>query len=153
MAKRRAPRKPPRCTAILLCERAIFNKETEKNSVVEVQDTIPVWQVPTSVGPLMAYARFDGGIGGYTVRFEIQDREAQHVVAETKKENWIEFGSTDEVVTLTTNFPPFEIAGEGLYDLIATVDDLITGRFTFRVVFYQDEEGDDGAQDEEESRP
>ena len=38
MARRKAPGDPPKCTAILLCERTIYNAETEKNSVIEILD-------------------------------------------------------------------------------------------------------------------
>ena len=71
-------------------------------------------------------------------------------IAIATPENLIEFGNTEEVVTLTARLPAFEVAGPGPHDLVGFADDRDVGRFTFRVVPYQDEGGVDGTQDAEE---
>jgi hypothetical protein len=117
--------------------------------VIEILDTIFVPGLPSTLGPLMAYARLVGGVGGHACRFEIHDLDAEEVAAETP-ENLIEFGDADEVVTLIASLPPFEITGWGRHDLIMFVEDRDAGRFTIRVAPYQDDEGDHGAQEDEE---
>ncbi len=115
VARRRAPRELPECTAILLCERAIYNPETERNSVIEVLDRIDMPDFPSTVGPVGAYARLVGGVGGYAFRFEIHDLEAGEIAIATP-ENLIEFGNAGEVVTLTARLPAFEVTGPGPHD-------------------------------------
>ncbi len=150
VARRRTPGVLPRCQAVLLCERVILNAETLRNSVIEILDWIYVAGVPATVGPLMAYAQLIGGIGGYAIRFEIQDLNADEIVAATG-ESLIEFGDADAALILTASFPPLEFAGLGPHDLVVFADDREIARSTFRVVPYQDEGGDDGAQGDEET--
>jgi hypothetical protein len=52
---------------------------------------------------------------------------------------------------LTASFPPLEFVGLGPHDLVVFADDREIARSTFRVVPYQDEGGDNGAQDDEET--
>jgi hypothetical protein len=52
VAKRKVRRDLPKCTAILLCERMIYNVETERNSVIEILDTIHGPDFPSTVGPV-----------------------------------------------------------------------------------------------------
>lgn len=150
MARRRTPGVSPRCQALVLCERVILNADTLRNSVIEILDWIYVAGMPAAVGPLMAYAQLIGGIGGYAIRFEIHDLNANEIVA-TTEEGLIEFGDANAALILTASFPPLEFAGLGPHDLVVFADDQDIARSTFRVVPYQDEGGDDGAQDDEET--
>jgi hypothetical protein len=150
VARRKTPRVSPKCQALVLCERVILNAETMRNSVVEILDGISATSVPFTVGPLMVYARLIGGTGGYAIRFEIHDLNANEIVAATG-ESLIEFGNTDAVLILTANFPPIELTGPGPYDLVAFVDDQDIARSTFHVVPDQGEDGNNGAQDDDES--
>ena len=118
--------------------------------MIEVHDTIFVPTVPSTVGPLMAYARLIGGVGAYTFRFEIHDLDGQEIVLATE-ENLIEFGSAEEVVALTANYPSLDLTRLGPHDLVLFANDWDGARFTFRVVPYPDEEEGDGAQDDEDS--
>ncbi len=144
VARRRTPGVLPRCQALLLCERVILNAETLRNSVIEILDWIYVTGVPATVGPLMAYVQLIGGIGGYAIRFEIHDLNANEIVAATG-ESLIEFGNADAALILTASFPPLEFAGLGPHDLVVFADDREIARSTFHVVPYQDEGGDNGA--------
>jgi hypothetical protein len=150
VARRRTPGVLPRCQALLLCERVILNAQTLRNSVIEILDWIDVTGVPATVGPLMAYVQLIGGIGGYAIRFEIHDLNANEIVAATG-ESLIEFGDADEALILTASLPPLEFAGLRPHDLVVFADDREIARSTFHVVPDQDEGGDNGAQDDEET--
>jgi hypothetical protein len=63
----------------------------------------------------------------------------------------IEFGNADAALILTASFPSLEFAGLGPHDLVVFTDDREIARSTFHVVPYQDEGGDNGAQDDEET--
>jgi hypothetical protein len=127
----------------------IYNAETDRNSVIEILDAIHVPEFPSTVGPVATYARLVGGVGGYAFRFEIHGLSAGEIALATS-ENLIEFANAEEVVTLTARLPAFEVNGPGPHYLVVFADDQDLGRFTFRVVPYQSEGGDNGTQDAEE---
>jgi hypothetical protein len=78
------------------------------------------------------------------------DLNVDEIVAATG-ESLIEFGNADAALILTASFPPIEFTGLGPHDLVAFADDRDIARSTFRVVPYQDEGGDNDAQDDEET--
>ena len=142
MARSRA-RDLPECTAILLCERFIFNANTQRNTVV---DTMSVWEYPFTVGPLEVYARLMGGVGSYAFRFEIHDLAASEIATATA-EDVIEFRNAEEVVTLRAELPTFDVLRPGPLDLVLYADNRDIGHFTFHIVSYESEGEDDATQE------
>jgi hypothetical protein len=128
----------------------IHNSETQQNSVIEILDTIHTADLPSTLGPMGTYARLVGGVGSYAFRFEIHGLVAREIVIATP-ESLIEFGNTDEVVTLTARLSAFEVTGAGPHDLVMFADHQdLRRRFTFRVISYPGEREDSGTQDTEE---
>jgi precorrin-6x reductase len=98
----------------------------------------------------MAYALLSGGVGGYPLRFEIHDLASREIVTATP-EALIEFGDAEEVLTVTANLLEIDLKRTGSHALVLFADDQDIARFTFRVIPYEDGEGDDGTQDDEET--
>ncbi len=124
MAKKRSPKKkpPPKCKAILLCDRTIVEAGTGKASLIGIFDKFFVAQFPGVTSPFMAYVQLVDGIGKYTLSVEVHDLREGTVLAKMPPVE-IEFAERITKAVLMFAAPPLPLPHEGSYDFVVLADD------------------------------
>jgi len=123
MAKKKRPRKgvvpPPKCKAILLCERTIIEAGSGKVSLIGLFDGFMVSGVPGKTGPFTAYLQLTDGIAGHEYEFtvELHDLTNGSVIARARgpKVTW-----GDRLARLNLFIPvaPLVVQHTGAYDFV-----------------------------------
>ena len=65
-------KRPPICTAILLCDSVIRDDETQKTSIIGIFDTFYVESLPGRTSPCMIFLRLVDGVGRFAITAEVQ---------------------------------------------------------------------------------
>lgn len=139
MAKKSSPREgsvpPPKCKAILLCERLIIEAETHQVSLIGLFDAMEVLAVPGTMRAFTVYLLLSDGIVGheYNTSMEIQDLRADNVLvrAPGRRLQWQDrLAKRDLFFTV----PPQPIQHAGSYEVVVFADGQEIDRQRFSVI-------------------
>lgn len=138
MAKRRGRRgatPPPKCKAILLCEKAIIDAVTGSPSIISVFDGFTVPHVPSKTSPFTAFLHLTDGIANheYKITVEIHDLSNGTVIARTSGPA-IRWGDRFGRINLVIPVPPLPVKHVGDYDFVVYANDQEIDRQKFGVI-------------------
>lgn len=136
--KSRQPKPPPRCKAILICERTIVEAETGSISIIAAFDRFELSRFPATSRAFEVFLLLVDGIGRYDLVVEIHDLRDGTVLGRLPP---IEMEWPERLTRMTIIIPiapvPFEHAGE--YDVVVLADDQEVDRLKFSAVDLGDE--------------
>jgi len=132
---------PPKCKAILLCDRIIIDALTGHYNAIGIFDEFPVESFPGQSGFFTVYLQLTGGIGTYSITLEVRDLEDNKLIAhaEGPATNFPR-RSTKAHVIITSS--PVRLGHAGPYDFVVLANGQEIDRQQFRAVSL-DEENDD----------
>lgn len=123
---------PPKCKAILLCEKTIVEEGTGKVSLINTVDSFMVREFPGSAPEFSVFLELVDGVGRYTVVVEVHDLEQDAVLARSSEAtlDW-----RDRLGRFKIIVPFARVAADhpGVYDLVVFANDEEVERQTFRV--------------------
>jgi hypothetical protein len=124
---------PPKCKAILLCERAIIEAGTGRVHLVGLLEKFILPQLPGQVPPFTAYLQLTDGIvqHEYEISVELHDLSNGTVLAtEGPRVKW-----KDRLTRLNLIMPvkALRVSHAGAYDFVVFADDQEIDRQKFRV--------------------
>ena len=114
--KQKAPKPPPQCKAILLCERTIVEHATRNISIIGVFYQFNIG-FPGAAIPFSVFMELVNGIGDYDIMVEIHDLTEDKVLARAQLSN-INFADRRHRVNLIIPVPALPLAHPGVYDLV-----------------------------------
>lgn len=129
MAKRKKPAKtgregkpPPSCKAMIIAEKVIIEKDTEKVSIINIFNGFLLSEFPGKTGPAAAFVQMIDGIGRYDITVEVHDLKENKVIARAGGMN-IAFPETRlGTVNFMINIPPIPLQHPGAYDVVVLAD-------------------------------
>ena len=138
MAKKKPSRKgvvpPPKCKAILLCERTIIEAGTGNVSLIGLFDAFVVRKIPGVTGPFTVYLHLTDGIEGheYGITVELHDLSNGTIIAKAAgpKVKWADRLSR---LNLFIPVPPLRVQHTGTYDFVVFANEQEIDRQTFGV--------------------
>jgi hypothetical protein len=133
-AKPRGTTPPPRCKAILLCEKAIIEAGTQQVSLIGITDTLMVPGLPGVLQPFSVYLQLTDGIGHYQASVEFRDL-AEDIVMARAAVGTVKWDDRLETINLIMPVRPIEVQRTGAYDLVVLADgqEIERRRFTVSV--------------------
>jgi hypothetical protein len=148
MSKRRKPKRakpPPKCKAILLCERVIIEEGTKNASIISIFTDFIVPGVPCGIGGFTVFVQLHDGIGRYGLTVEVHNLRDQTVIARSNRME-MAFDSRPNSHNVMIPVPPLPFKDVGAYDLVVFADnqEIDRQRFTLKL-------GDQGSQENEPS--
>src|SRR5690348_700706 len=121
MAKKSGRKPPPKCKAILLCERTIIEEKTGIPSIIGAFDRFFVGSLPSTTGRFSVFLQLIDGLGEYRVTIQIRDlAEGEPIVQSPPRSVQI---AKLELSTVIIECPPLEVTHPGAYDLVVLADD------------------------------
>jgi hypothetical protein len=130
---RRGGLPPPKCKAILLCERTIIEAETGQVSLIALLEKFMLPEVPGQVAPFTVYLQLTDGIvqHDYEIFVELHDLANDAVLASAgRKVRWEDRLSRKDL------FMPvkvLQVEHAGTYDIVVFADNQEIDRQKFRV--------------------
>jgi len=115
------PKPPPRCKAILLCERIIAEATTQKVSLIDVFLEVSLPSFPGHSIPMRVFLQLIDGIGRYELTLEIQDLAEQRTIARGAGPR-IAFPDRVTPLQLSLPIPGLTLMHPGRYDVIVFAD-------------------------------
>ena len=112
---------PPRCKALLLCERCIIEAATGNVSLINILSGFDVQSYPGLTGAFSAFSHLVDGIGEYDVTVEIDDLHDDVIIARTEPTH-VAFPTRLAKANLVIRVPPLPLQHAGMYDFIVFVD-------------------------------
>ena len=147
MAKKRSAREgsvpPPKCKAILLCERVIIEAGTGQISLIGLFDELEIDAVPGYTGPFTVFLVLTDGIGGHNYEISIAVRDLDtdtDIATATRPELRWEDRLTKR--SLFVQFGELNIEQAGSYDIVVCADSQELDRQRFEILApgsFQDE--------------
>jgi hypothetical protein len=134
---------PPKCKAILLCEKTIIEAGTGKVSLIGITDVFWVSTLPEAIQPFSVYLHLTDGIGEYQVSAEFRDLVDDVVIARAAI-GTVKWDDRLARVALIMPVPPIEVQHTGTYDLIILADDQEIERRIFMVSIPPETQEDEG---------
>jgi hypothetical protein len=129
----RESRIPPRCKAILLCDKILVEAGTGKISLVGIFDRVGVAGFPAAVGPFNAFLQMTDGVGRYEVFVEVHDLSDGLVLARTQS-GMLEFKEPTDKINFQIAMPRWQARHGGAYDFVVLADDEVVERQRFEVL-------------------
>jgi len=128
MAKKSARRikgvpPPPKCKAILLCDKVIIEHGTKKASIIGIFDQFELPKLPGHTRPCTLFIQLvDGQVGRYELVVEMHDLAEDTIIARapTLAVQWQERLSRLNVIM---PIPPLPLQHAGQYDLVVFAND------------------------------
>jgi hypothetical protein len=122
MAKKKSGRPkgqkpPPKCKAILLCDRVIIDILTGHYSAIGIFDEFPVTSFPGQSAPFTVYLQLTSGIGSYSITLEIHDLEENRLVA-VAEGPVINFPRRSTKAHMIISSPSVRLSHSGPYDFV-----------------------------------
>ncbi len=128
---------PPKCKAILLCERRIVEKGTEQVSLIGLFEELQVRGLPSNAGPIMVYLLLTDGVVEHVYNMvEVRDLLNDIVIAATDGAT-LQWDDRLGKITLLLRVERLVIDHEGNYDVVAFADGQEVERLPFRVIVRQ----------------
>ncbi len=149
MAKKKPTREgtvpPPKCKAILLCERTIIEAGTGRITLIGLFEELEIRPVPGKSGPFVIYLLLTDGIVGrdYEISIEIHDLDNDIVVARAA-DTVVRWTDRFTKVNLLFPVPSLDVECAGSYDIIVFADRQEVDRQRFEILAPK------GSEDEEE---
>ena len=135
--KKRQPDKgakpPPKCKAILLCERLIVDAQTGTASIICVFNALSVPRLPGRTRPFQVYLHLTNGIGRYNIVVEIHDLRKDEIIGRGSGLG-IAFTNRLEAIQFAIPVPSLPIVHDGAYDLVVLADGQEIDRQQFAVL-------------------
>ena len=138
MAKKRSRRKgtvpPPKCKAILLCERTIIEAGTGKISLIGLFDAFIVASVPGTTAPCTVFLHLTDGVADheYQITIELHDLSDGTVIAKAGGPK-VQWKDRFAKLNLFIPVPPLRVQHEGKYDFVVLANKQEIDRQTFGV--------------------
>ncbi|MGD0655426.1 MAG: hypothetical protein ABSA16_13875 [Thermoguttaceae bacterium] len=125
---------PPKCKAILLCERTIIDAGTGKVSLIDLFNGFLIPEVPGHTCPFMVFLLLTEGVAdhNYQITVEIHDLSDDKIVARATGED-VKWGDRLAQVNLFIPVPPLPIKHPGLYDFVVFANNQEIDRQKFGV--------------------
>jgi hypothetical protein len=120
-ARKKAPKPPPKCKAILLCNQTIVDASTGQVSIIGTFDELHLPTLPGSTRPFTVYLQLTDGIGEYALAIEIHDLNEDQVLARVAGPA-IEFTERIGNFSLVIEVPALPLTHAGFYDLVVFAD-------------------------------
>jgi hypothetical protein len=135
---------PPKCKAILLCERVIIEQETHQVSLIGLFDEMEVVAVPGELQAFNIYMLLTDGITGhpYDTFLEIRDLQADVVVVRAAGST-IQWNDRLETRDLFFEIPPQPIERVGMFEAVVFADHQEIDRHRFKVFVSQTPDEED----------
>lgn len=142
----RGRKPPPKCKALLLCDKTIVEAITGKTSIIGVFDRFNVLEFPGRTAPFTVFLQLTDGIGRYDVVIEVHDLQNDQVLGRGSG-----IGLTWPEKLLKMNLmlpvPPVPITHAGVYDLVVFANGQEIDRQKFEVRSLEPTEPADEHQD------
>jgi|ERR1043165_2861325 hypothetical protein len=143
MAKAGQPRHikpPPRCKAILLCEKILVEPRTKRLSLINVFRSLQLTVVPGQTAPMVVYVQLVDGIGRYDITLQIRDLAQDRIIGKGRGLK-VFFPDPLSVHEVTLRIPPLPISHSGKYDVIVFANGQEIDRQQFTIVVPENDEG------------
>jgi hypothetical protein len=125
MAKKKekgaAPKPPPKCKAILLCNQVILDRFTNTTSIIGLIDQFNLRAFPANIRPMTAFLQLTSGIGKYGLVVEIHDLQ-RDVIVGRGMDMAVDFPDRLTKVNVIIGIPPLPMNHEGLCDVVVKAD-------------------------------
>jgi hypothetical protein len=108
---------PPRCKAILLCERVIKDSRTGQSSIIGIFDRFNLRTFPGLAARYNAFLLLTDGIGSYAITLELHDLQTGVIRARAEGPT-IDFPDRATKIEFVVEVPPIPLEHSGLYDLV-----------------------------------
>lgn len=115
--KKRGQKPPPKCKALLLCERTIIEAGTGNVSIIGVFDAFILPSFPNRTRPFTAFLQLTDGIGRYDIIVEIHDLQRDEVLGRGSGLGLI-WPDRLVKVNLMIPIPALPLTHPGSYDLV-----------------------------------
>lgn len=126
---------PPKCKAILLCERSIVEKETEQISLIGLFEQLHAASIPGNIEPFTVFLLLTDGIVGhqYEITVEVQDLRNDIVLV---KSDVLTLKWEDRLANmqLLVSVGSLHVEHEGSYNVVAFADRQEVDRLRFEVL-------------------
>lgn len=138
MAKKKPSKKgiipPPKCKAILLCERTIIEAGTGNVSLIGLFDAFVVRQIPGVTRPFTVYLHLTDGIEDheYAITVELHDLSNGVIIAKATGPK-VKWGDRLSRLNLFIPVPPLRIQHTGTYDFVVLANQQEIDRQKFGV--------------------
>lgn len=135
-------RPSPKCQALLLCEKAIIDRQRGRPSLIDIIDSIHAPFFPCEYGPLVVFLQVAEGIGHYTIDVEVRDLTTEDVIARLLGTE-IQFLDRLERINVIVEIGSIPLNQAGAYDVVvlANGQDLDRQRLMVRLIEEEDDEG------------
>ena len=137
-------RPPPRCKALLLCEKVIIDAQNGFPSVISVFDHFMLPKYPSRVKQFYAFLQFVDGIGRYDVVIEVHDLKKGEVIGRGTGIG-LEFEHRPNRMNVVVPIPPLNLPHPGAYDLVVIANGQEIDRQQFIAVAPQEPSDESGA--------
>lgn len=126
---------PPRCKAILLCEKTIIEAGTGGLSLIGIIGGFVVPQVPGRTRPFTVYLQLTDGIANheYEITVEVHDLSDDTVIARAPGRK-IRWGDRLAQFNLLIPVPPLPMRHAGAYDVVVFANQQEIDRQKFGVI-------------------
>lgn len=111
----------PTCKALLLCDDTIMEAGTAKISLIGIFRRFVVFKIPVITKPFSAFLQITNASGKYDILVEVQDLQADEVIAEAKGLG-IEISDRLKVYNVIIPVPGLPLKHEGLYDFVVSAN-------------------------------
>jgi hypothetical protein len=118
--KKRKP--PPKCKALLLCDRIIVDRDTGRPSLIDVFTDVTLPGFPGTLEPFRIFLQIADGIGDYNLSLELCDLREDSIIARTLVAE-VSFRERPQKLDLVISVDSLPLPHEGGYDLVMFADD------------------------------
>ena len=108
---------PPSCKAILLCERAIVESETQLISLIGILNHFGAAEFPAELPPITVYLQLVDGIGSYQIHVETLDLSSGAEVVRSPNTE-IQFPERPGSIDLIIPISSLSVEHPGGYDIV-----------------------------------
>jgi hypothetical protein len=124
---------PPKCKAMLLCERTILEVGSNKWSVIGIIHKVVCPRLPAHVLPINAFIQLTEGTGTYAITAGVWDLSTDKPLAQGQGAT-VEFADRLSVLQFALPLPPLLITHTGSFDVVVFADGQEIDRQKFTVV-------------------
>ncbi len=130
---KRSPKPPPKCKAMLLCERAIVERLSGNVSLINTFTAFVLRAFPGFANPFTAFLQLTGGTGRYDVTAELVDLRNDKTFARATGMQ-IEFKTRLDRINVMIPVPQVKLPHDGRYDFVVYANGQVIERQEFSAI-------------------